>query len=98
VPLNYAYRAGKIYFHGALEGQKLEYLKANPRVCFTVGRLFGQVRRHAEGDLCHPDNDSVICLGSARIIEDVSERQEAINLFNHRFDAVAEDIAIAAAA
>lgn len=61
VPLNYAYVAGKILFHCAMTGKKLDYLKTNPQVCFTVGRQSGQVRRHAEGNLCHVDSDSVIC-------------------------------------
>ncbi|GAV22898.1 pyridoxamine 5'-phosphate oxidase family protein [Carboxydothermus pertinax] len=32
VPLNYVYKNGAIYFHSALEGQKLDLLKENPRV------------------------------------------------------------------
>ncbi len=36
VPLNYACVDGHIVFHCALHGQKLEWIRANPRVCFTV--------------------------------------------------------------
>jgi nitroimidazol reductase NimA-like FMN-containing flavoprotein (pyridoxamine 5'-phosphate oxidase superfamily) len=31
------------------------------------------------------DNDSVICYGTARIIEDLGERAAALNAFNRRF-------------
>ncbi len=98
VPLNHSYVEGRILFHCALTGQKLDYLKANPQVCFTVGRQAGQVRRHAEGDPCHVDNDSVICYGEARIIEDLEERKQALDTFNRGFDADAEGISLEAAA
>ena len=46
VPLNYAYVEGKILFHCALTGMKLDYLRENPQVCFTVGRQSGEVYHH----------------------------------------------------
>ena len=98
VPLNYAYVEGKILFHCALTGKKLDYLKENSRVCFTVGRQFGQVCRHEEGGPCHVDNDSVICYGKGRIIENVEERRNALNLFNRHYQPDAEDISMQAAA
>ena len=85
VPLNYSYSGGRILFHCALEGKKIDAIRANPRVCFTVGRQTGEVRDHAGGSLCHVDNDSVICCGTARIIEDLGERAAALNAFNRRF-------------
>jgi nitroimidazol reductase NimA-like FMN-containing flavoprotein (pyridoxamine 5'-phosphate oxidase superfamily) len=98
VPLNYGYVEGKILFHCALTGMKLDYLKANPQVCFSVGRQSGQVRRHAEGDPCHVDNDSVICFGQARIIEDLAERKAALDLFNRCFQPEAKGISLESAA
>ena len=74
VPLNYAYVDGRILFHCAMTGKKLDYLQRNQRVCFAVARQFGEIRRHAEENLCHVDSDSVICYGRARIIEDLEER------------------------
>jgi len=97
VPLNYGYVEGKLLFHCALTGKKLDYLKGNPQVCFAVGRQSGQVRRHAEGDPCHVDNDSVICYGRARIIEDLAERRRALDTFNRCFDPDAEEISLDAA-
>ena len=97
VPLNYAYVEDKILFHCALTGMKLDYMKKNPRVCFTVGRQFGPIQRHAEGGPCHVDNDSVICYGRARIIEKVEERKKALDSFNRCFHPDAEEISLAAA-
>ncbi len=85
VPLNYGYLEGRILFHCALTGKKLEHIRANPHVCFSVGRQQGQVQRHAGGNPCHVDSDSVICYGTARILDDVAERQAALNAFNRCF-------------
>ena len=97
VPLNYGYVEGKILFHCALSGQKLDYLRANPQVCFTVGRQSGKVVRHPQGALCHVENDSVICYGLARIIERVEERREILNTFNRCFQPDAPEITLKAA-
>ena len=35
VPLSYCYRDGKLWFHCARAGQKLENLAARPRACFS---------------------------------------------------------------
>ncbi|HSR12033.1 MAG TPA: pyridoxamine 5'-phosphate oxidase family protein [Thermodesulfobacteriota bacterium] len=91
VPLNYHYSEGKIYFHCALKGRKLDAIAENPEVCFTVGRQMGEVREHA-GSTCHVDSESVICYGKARVIEDLEERGKALNLFNRRFRPDAPDI------
>lgn len=36
IPLSYVYTGENIYFHAALEGQKLAYLRANNKVSFCV--------------------------------------------------------------
>ena len=72
VPLNYAYAAGKILFHCALTGRKLDAIRRNPRVCFTVGRQIGEVRDHT-GAPCHIDSDSVVCYGWARLLDDLTD-------------------------
>jgi nitroimidazol reductase NimA-like FMN-containing flavoprotein (pyridoxamine 5'-phosphate oxidase superfamily) len=98
VPLNYAYVEGKILFHCALEGKKLDYLRANPQVCFTVGRQAGKVVRHPQGALCHVENDSVVCYGVAGVIESVEERRDILTAFNRRLQPDAEEIALEDAA
>lgn len=85
VPLNYAYEDGKILFHCAHTGHKLDCIRANPEVCFSVGWQDGEVRRHGAGGVCHVDSDSVICFGHARILDGASERVAALNAFNRSF-------------
>jgi nitroimidazol reductase NimA-like FMN-containing flavoprotein (pyridoxamine 5'-phosphate oxidase superfamily) len=85
VPLNYGYVDGKILFHCGLEGRKLDLIRKNPGVCFTVARQSGDVQDHPGGKPCHVDNDSVICYGTARIVEDLDEREQLLNAFNRVF-------------
>ncbi len=73
VPLNYAYRNNKIYFHCAEEGQKIDGIKDNNRVSFTVidkdeiaEELFTTLYR------------SVIAFGKARIVSDENEKRKAL--------------------
>lgn len=82
VPLTYAYGNGKILFHCAIEGKKLDCIRENPQVCFTVGRQFDAVCRHPQGAQCKEEHESVICYGTARILTDETERWEALNSFN----------------
>jgi nitroimidazol reductase NimA-like FMN-containing flavoprotein (pyridoxamine 5'-phosphate oxidase superfamily) len=98
VPLNYAYVERKILFHCALTGMKLDYIQANPRVCFTVGRQSEEVRRHAEGDPCHIDSDSVICYGAARVVDDINERKIVLDAFNDCFRPDTDGISLESAA
>ena len=92
VPLNYHYGNGKIFFHCGFKGKKLDYLKSNPQVCFTVARQPGWVREHPGGNPCHVDSDSVICYGEARMLENIEERKMALDAFNHRFRPGAADV------
>ena len=92
VPLNYCYFDGKLLFHCGFKGKKLDFLRANAHVCFSVGRQLAEVREHGGGNPCHVDSDSVICYGTARLIEGVEERQAALNVFNRRFRSGARDV------
>lgn len=80
VPLNYTYDDGRILFHCALEGRKLDMIRAEPSVCFEVCRQGGPPRDH-QGQRCDPPFVSVICWGRARVIEDIAERQEVLTAF-----------------
>ena len=91
VPLNYAYVDGRLLFHCALEGEKLDHIASNPMVSFAVARQTGVVERHSQ-NVCHADSESVVCYGTARVIGDMEERTEALNAFNRSFRPDAEPI------
>ena len=85
IPISYAYIDSKILFHCALKGKKLDFLRNNPQVCFTTGRQTGKMIRHPQGASCEEDQDSVVCYGMARIVEDINERCTLLNIFNRCF-------------
>ena len=68
LPVNYLYLDGKIYFHCAREGHKLDAVRSNDKVCFTV--LSEPVKNPGEWWNCFT---SVICFGR---ISEVSENEE----------------------
>ena len=83
VPMNYGYRMedGKLtlYLHSAVKGKKLDMIRANPKVFFTVdcdlqpfeGRVACQYGL---------SYSSVAGRGKARIVEDVEEKMEAMSV------------------
>jgi len=52
IPLTYVYDNGKILFHCTLSGMKLDYIRTNPQVCFTISRQSGRIIRHPQGACC----------------------------------------------
>lgn len=67
LPVNYLYdeAAGRIYFHGAKSGHKVDALKRSDKVCFTV---WGN-EHHVEGEWA-PYVQSTIAFGRCRLVDD----------------------------
>lgn len=80
VPVSYIYNDGKIYFHCAGEGHKLDAIKAEPKVSFTV----------IGADDIAPEEfttyyKSVICFGKAAIVTDDQEKMDALNVIRQKY-------------
>ena len=80
VPLSYVYHAGKLYFHCAKAGYKLDLLSQNPKASFCV---IGQ-------DQVVPEKyttlyRSVILFGTVRELTDGEEKRAAIEALAHRY-------------
>ena len=80
VPLSYLYEDGKLYFHCAKSGHKLDALRRNPKVSFCV---IGQ-------DQISPQEyttyfRSVILFGRARVLEDPAEIRAALERLALRY-------------
>lgn len=75
VPLNYYYDeiADRIYVHGAKEGMKVDYMRKNQKVSFTVVDL-----NDNDPENYSTNFRSVIVFGRARIVEDLEEADEAM--------------------
>lgn len=79
-PLNFVYHAGNIYFHTALEGEKIEQIRSDSRVSFEVDLPIAYVRGTAENP-CRATclYRSAIIRGRASIIEERGEKVVALN-------------------
>lgn len=86
VPMNHAYSAGKLYFHCAPSGRKLDMIRANPNVCYVVNRYFGEPDALADSRKCHGNWESVIAYGLARVIDDPEQLRDAFLTFGMYFN------------
>ena len=83
VPMNYGYRLeeGKLtlYLHSAVQGKKLEMIRANSRVFFELDcdRMPFEGKVPCQYGLVY---SSVMGRGTACIVEDVEEKKQAMSL------------------
>ena len=80
VPVSYVYADGKIYFHTAVKGHKVDAIQTNGKVSFCV----------VEQDDVKPAEfttyfRSVIVFGKARILEDENEKLSALRLLADKY-------------
>ena len=80
LPLNFLYLGGKIYFHCAKAGHKLDAMHADDRVCFTV--LSEPVKNPGEWWNCFT---SVICFGRVREVFDDEEKDRLLRLLGAKY-------------
>lgn len=81
VPISYVYSEGKLYFHSALSGHKVDAIKNCDKASFCV----------IDKDDVKPEKyttyfRSVIAFGRIHIIEDVTEKLEAARLLGNRYN------------
>ena len=100
VPVNYLYdeAAGKLYFHGARAGHKVDALRRDSRVCFTV---YGAERVSPE-EAWAPYLQSAVVFGRCRLMEDGPEAKEILRRLASKYypdpQAIAEELARAGTA
>lgn len=75
VPLSHVYDDGKLYFHSALTGHKVDLIRQNCNASFTV----------IAKDEIHPERyttyfQSAIAFGKVRIIEEEKEKREILEI------------------
>lgn len=80
VPVSYVHNGGKIYFHCASAGHKLDAIKAEPKVSFTI----------IGADNIVPEKfttsyKSVICFGKAAIVDNDEEKMKALNIIREKY-------------
>lgn len=84
-PVNFLYQNGKIYFHSALKGEKMEHLALRSRVCFEVDETFGYVP--ASDSPCEANfaYRSVIVEGPARMLENPDDKIMVLNALMEKY-------------
>ncbi|WP_318556859.1 pyridoxamine 5'-phosphate oxidase family protein [Geobacter anodireducens] len=85
-PLNFAWHEGRIYFHCALEGEKLDDIRHEDRVCFEVDLPIAYVRGTTETP-CRAEYlyRSVIMRGRARLVEEPAEKVLALDALMRKY-------------
>lgn len=80
LPISHVYADGKIYFHGAKEGHKIDAVKKHSKVSFCV--IDKGIK--AEGSWWYTFK-SVIVFGKIKILTDRNERIEKLTLLGDKF-------------
>ena len=81
VPISYVYADGKLYFHSALSGHKIDAIRNSDKASFCV----------IDKDDVHPEKyttyfRSVIAFGRIHIIEDEQEKLETVRMLGDRYN------------
>jgi len=84
-PLNFAFHDGKIYFHSAREGEKIDDIARDNRVCFEVDLPIALVKSAANPCRAHYFYRSVIIRGRACVVRDTSERVSALRRLMEKY-------------
>lgn len=82
LPVNYFYdmENGKIYFHGAKVGHKVDSLKKSDKVCFTV---YGN-SQYKEGEWA-PYTQSTIVFGRCHLIDDAARTEAEVRRLAEKY-------------
>ena len=80
LPLNYVYYNGKIYFHCAITGHKIDIIKKQNKASFCI----------IDEDTVVPEKyttfyRSVIVFGKAEIVEDDAEKMAALKELSYKY-------------
>lgn len=82
IPLSYVYSNGKIYFHSAKDGHKIDAIRQNTKVSFAI--VDEDTIVSAEYTTYFR---SVLAFGKARIVEDESEWLDAFKALVEKYSA-----------
>ena len=89
-PVNFVYLEGAVFFHSAPEGEKLDNLKRDDRVCFEADVPLAYVGVEFNRDrlpcLTHQLYHSVILRGRARVLPEGEMKTRALNALVARYE------------
>jgi nitroimidazol reductase NimA-like FMN-containing flavoprotein (pyridoxamine 5'-phosphate oxidase superfamily) len=79
VPLCFGFQNNTLYFHSALKGQKIDYIRNNSKVCFEFD-LIAEIEKSDEACSWGMKYQSVIGFGRALLVEDPGEKCKALEI------------------
>lgn len=83
VPVNYVYWREGIYFHCALQGEKLDNIRRHPQVCFEVDIPLAYLDTGFDREMPPCDvgqfYQCVVIRGRAELVEEITRKVEALN-------------------
>ena len=80
VPINFLYKEGKLFFHCAVDGHKLDAIRVDDKACFTV---IDEPQREP-GDWWYHVR-SVICFGRVHVLEDDDEKDSRLRQLGAKY-------------
>jgi len=84
VPVNFGYRDRALFIHSAREGRKIGILRKNSLVCFEVETDLEILKGRAACDW-GARYRSVIGTGTARILEELSDKKDALDVIMRKY-------------
>lgn len=83
VPMNCGWDGEHLFLHAAVEGRKLDILRANPRVCVEIDEDI-QIVTGATGEECTANYVTVIGTGTASFVLDARAKGRDLNIIIHQ--------------
>jgi nitroimidazol reductase NimA-like FMN-containing flavoprotein (pyridoxamine 5'-phosphate oxidase superfamily) len=85
-PLNFARDGWSLYFHCAVDGEKLDDIRRDSRVCFEVDLPIAYVKGHQDNP-CRAEYlyRSVIIRGRATVVDSRAEKIQALDCLMQKF-------------
>ena len=87
LPLDHLYDDGKLYFHCAAEGHKIDAIKANPHASYCV--MDEGFRKENEWAL---NINSVIVFGKISFVTDTDEKVRILRLLGNKYNPDPQDV------
>ena len=86
IPVHFVWADGKVYIHGSPEGEKVDRMAADPRVCLTVYEMSDfMVDNPKSACSIYTAFESVLVKGTVRRVDDLAKKREILYAFAAKY-------------
>ena len=85
IPICFGYEPGALYLHSALEGRKIDMIRADPRCCFEID-LYDELIRGERPCSWGIRYRSIVGFGRATILEATVEKKHGLACIMRQYD------------